>query len=360
MAIDRRDFGALLAAGLLLPRRSFAALPAEAAYVTTRREAEGFAAVLLDRSGQALQSLALPGRGHGAAVSPDGRRAVLFARRPGSFALVLDLVAMQPAGLFQTPDVRHFFGHGFFSPDGRILYACENDFEGERGVLGLYDAHAGFRRLGELDAGGIGVHEALLLKGGRLAALAIGGIATHPDYPREKLNLATMEPGIAYLDLATGGIVEKRLLPRALHQLSLRHLAEDASGCLWLGGQYEGAALEAPPLVARHRPGGELEMLEAPEESYRALRNYVGSVATNASGERVAVSSPRGGRVLVWEAASGRLLEERAIDDVCGLAAAGPAFLESDGKGRLWRGAALLRRDEAVAWDNHLTAVSAG
>lgn len=221
-------------------------------------------------------------------------------------------------------------------------------------------AHAGFRRLGELDAGGIGVHEALLLKGGRLAALAIGGIATHPDYPREKLNLPTMEPGIAYLDLATGGIVEKRLLPRALHQLSLRHLAEDASGCLWLGGQYEGAALNAPPLVARHRPGGELEMLEAPEESYRALRNYVGSVAANASGARVAVSSPRGGRVLVWEAASGRLLEERAIDDVCGLAAAGPAFLESDGKGRLWRGAALLRRDEAVAWDNHLTAVSAG
>ncbi len=354
MAIDRRTFGALLGVSVILPRASFAAVPLKAAYVTTRKEERGYAAVLLDRAGEVLASLPMPARGHGAAVSPDGGRAVVFARRPGSFALVLDLVAQGPIALIETPDDRHFYGHGFFSPDGALLYACENDFEGERGVLGIYDARHGFKRLGELDAGGIGVHEAVLLKGGRLAALAIGGIATHPDYPREKLNLPTMEPGIAYLDLSAQEIVERHLLPRELHQLSLRHLAEDATGALWLGGQYEGPALDLPPLVARHRIGGPLEMLEAPGESYSALQNYVGSVASNAAGSRVAVSSPRGGKVLVWDAARAELLEERGIGDVCGLAPAGNDFLESDGAGRLWRGERLLSQDESVAWDNHL------
>jgi hypothetical protein len=357
MAIDRRSFSMLLAASLLMPRGSFAALPNRAAYVTTRKEDAGFAAVLLDSEGAKLCSFPLPGRGHGAAVSPDGRQAVVFARRPGSFALAVDLSAGRASTLFETPGDRHFYGHGFFSADGRLLYACENDFEGERGVLGIYDAKAGFARLGEAWAGGIGVHEGVLMKGGRTAALAIGGIATHPDYPREKLNLPTMEPGLAYFDLQNGEVIETHLLPRELHLLSLRHLAQDATGTVWLGGQYEGPSLDLPPLVARHSVGGPLEMLEAPGGVYAGLGNYVGSVAASRRGGRVAVSSPRGGRVLVWDAVSRKLMEQREIADVCGLAASPEGFLESDGKGRLWEGGKLLRSDGRVAWDNHMAAI---
>ena len=37
---------------------------------------------------------------------------------------------------------------------------------------------------------------------GRTIAVANGGIATHPDFDRVKLNLATMEPSLVRLDAA--------------------------------------------------------------------------------------------------------------------------------------------------------------
>ena len=40
---------------------------------------------------------------------------------------------------------RHFFGHGVFSPDGKLLYATENDFEAARGVIGVYDVRPATR-----------------------------------------------------------------------------------------------------------------------------------------------------------------------------------------------------------------------
>ena len=76
-------------------------------------------------------------------LAPDGRTAVVFARRPGRFALVLDLERGRAIERFSTPPGRHFCGHGFYAPGGRLVYATENDYEAERGVLGVYDTSAG-------------------------------------------------------------------------------------------------------------------------------------------------------------------------------------------------------------------------
>ena len=89
---------------------------------------------------------------------------------------------------------RHFFGHGVFSPDGALLYATENDFENAAGMIGIYDARANFERIGEFPTHGVGPHELLLLDDGRTIAIANGGIETHPDFGRAKLNIPTMKP----------------------------------------------------------------------------------------------------------------------------------------------------------------------
>ena len=42
--------------------------------------------------------------------------------------------------LFTTPANRHFYGHGVFSRDGRLLYATEHDNETRDGLIGVYNA----------------------------------------------------------------------------------------------------------------------------------------------------------------------------------------------------------------------------
>ena len=174
----------------LLPLAAFAPPSAASArrpaFVAGRRDGAGHAAVVLDASGRTIFTEHLAARGHGAAVSPDGRRAVVFARRPGRFALVLDLERRMSTGRFAPPPGRHFYGHGLFSPDGRLVYATENDYEAERGVLGVYDTSAGHRRVGELDTHGIGPHEAVLMRDGRTIAVANGPRTSRVDGKTER------------------------------------------------------------------------------------------------------------------------------------------------------------------------------
>lgn len=362
MAISRRTGLAALAAPALLPlaalARPSAAPTGRPAFVTARRDGTGHAAAVLDASGHTLLTERLAARGHGAAVSPDGRRAVVFARRPGRFALVLDLERQARIARFAPPPGRHFYGHGLFSPDGRLVYATENDYEAGRGVLGVYDTSAGHRRVGELDTHGVGPHEAVLMRDGRTIAVANGGIETHPEYPRRKLNLGSMQPSLVYLERTTGGLLDRAPAPPRLRRLSIRHIAEAEAGTIWFGGRYEGPKTDRVALVGRHRRGEDLGFLRAPRTVYEAMRGYVGSIAASRDGTRVAATSPRGGRLTVWDGRSGKVLEMRRIADVCGVAPGERGFVASDGKGRVWIGDEAIAHGDRARWDNHLTAVT--
>jgi hypothetical protein len=354
MATDRRSFLKALAALGVLPFATLARADGAPAFVAARMDGvDAFSVAVLDHAGDVLFTEQLDARAHDIAISPDRSTAVVFARRPGRFALVVDLAGRRKVTTFAPPPDRHFYGHGLFSADGRLLYATENDWEGERGVLGIYDVGKSYIRIGEFDTHGIDPHEAFLMSDGRTIAIANGGIATHPDFDRVKLNLATMEPSLVRLDAVDGRLLDRRTLSPALSQLSIRHMAE-ANGDLWFGGQYEGAATDAIDLVGRHRMGGEIELVAAPPSAYSGMRQYVGSMAVSRDGARIAATSPVGGRMLVFDAVTRTLIATRDIADVCGVAGDGGDFFASDGQGRLWRGDALLSQDPGVAWDNHL------
>ena len=355
MAIDRRQLlaGAAGFAAVAVSSGLRAAEPA--LYASAYRDAGGFGLAVLDQTGWVVRSEPLPARGHGTAVSPSGRWVVHFARRPGRFARVLDMTGVRRSGTIVPPDDRRFCGHGFFSRDGRLLYATENDFDSERGVLGVYDTGRGFRRSGEIPTHGIGPHEAILLRNGRVAAVANGGIATHPDYPRMKLNLSDMRPSLSIIDLQTGSVADRAELPPALHQLSLRHLAEAGDGTIWIAGQYEGPPTDDVPLIALYGPGNGIRVLDAVSIRYRLMKQYVGSVAVNGLGNQVAVTSPRGGAWLVFDTVSQSLVVRRAVPDVSGAAEMQDGFLVTDGRGNLWRGGTRLFQSAGRAWDNHMT-----
>jgi len=358
MAIDRRNFLKACAALGVLPVAPLARADEVPAFVAARMDgADGFSVAVLDHAGSILFTEELDARAHDIAISPDRRTAVVFARRPGTFALVLDLAGRRRVTAFAPPEGRHFYGHGFFSADGKLLFATENDYDGERGVLGLYDASAGYARIGEFDTYGVGPHEALLMSDGRTIAIGNGGEVTHPDTDRLVLNRATMEPSLTFVDAATGDLIEKVVLPSSLHQLSIRHMAETAGRTIWFGCQYEGAETDAVDLVGTHRPGEDARLVGAPEEAYRGMRQYVGAVAASGDGRLVAATSPVGGHVLVFDARSRSLVAGRAIEEVCGIAPDGRDFFASDARGRLWAGERLISETPGVAWDNHVRRV---
>ncbi|MEM9532801.1 MAG: DUF1513 domain-containing protein [Pseudomonadota bacterium] len=325
------------------------------AFLGCCRQADGtFGVAGLSPNLELLGVIALPNRGHDIAVSPDGAQAVVLARRPGRFALVLDLDPLAQQQELRAAPGRHFFGHGFYAADGKHFFTTENDFERPGSVLGVYDVTAGFLRIGEVDTGGIGAHEALLLRDGETIVVANGGIETHPDFPRRKLNLSSMRPSLSYLRASDGQLLEQCSAPTRWHQLSLRHLTQTADGEVWIGGQFEGSG--SSPALLRHRRGEALDIVDdLDSELAGRLGGYVGSVSAAANGEMVVATSPRRNRALALEARTGRLVRSVQIADVCG-AAANPGVLLSAGTGSV-RSIGGHERSFPLAWDNHLVGV---
>ena len=354
--IDRRALlkaaGAAFAASLM-PRGASAMSRSGAVFASAYRDRSGtFGIALLSEDGAILHRYALPARGHDLVRQPNGEWLVAFARRPGTFAAIFDLGGRTEPRVIAAPEGRHFYGHGAFSPDGRLLYATENDFDAARGVIGIYDATDGFARIGEFDTFGTGPHDMALLPDGKTLVVANGGIETHPDYPRAKLNVPTMAPNLAFINAATGNLIARHTLPPAMHKLSIRHLALDHNGTVWFACQNQGDIVEPLPLIGRASvETGAFDTFDLPLAATRALRGYVGSIEANHQTGHVAITSPRGGIALAFNPATGEVARPVQADDVCGAAQIDVGFALSSGEG------VFAGRQHPVGFDNHITRV---
>ena len=363
---QRRAFLKAAGAGFaasLLPQRAAALADAELVFASsTMSKAGSYGAALITETGRLIASIDLPDRGHDVTYSPVLGRAVVFARQPGTFALVFDPEGRAAPLTIPSIEGRHFFGHGVFSPDGALLYATENDFDAARGVIGIYDVGAGYARLGEFDTHGVGPHEILLMPDGVTFAVANGGIETHPDYGRTELNLNTMQPSVVFLDRRDGSLLGQLSLDATLHQLSIRHMAVDARNRVWFGCQFRGAAAVTPQLVGYATMDGDIRLIELPPDTLRDLRNYVGSVARSADGSLIAVSSPEGDTVLAIDADTATPKLTAALRSGCGIAPSGSGFIASSGLGETVgiAGSSASVQHFELGFDNHLRLLSTG
>lgn len=360
--IDRRDFLRAAGAGFIAamaPSAWAKTLVADAVFATAFVKRDGsYGAAVLSEAGKVLHAIDLPDRGHDVTFDPVSKRSVVFARQPGTFAVVFDHNGRDAPLTIASITGRHFFGHGVFSTDGALLYATENDFDNAAGVVGVYDARAKFNRVGEFPTYGMGPHELLLMGDGRTIAVANGGIETHPDYGRAELNIATMKPSYVLIDRVTGDLVERHELPAALHQLSIRHMDTDQSGTVWFGCQYRGAATDRPLLVGRAARGKDLQLLDMPRDVLTGFRNYIGSVAANPVAGTVAVSSPEGNSLAVIDAASGKVVSTSTLVEVCGVAPDGTGFIATTGAGEIVAGSGATRSEPDYVWDNHMLRIA--
>lgn len=357
---QRRAFLKAAGAGFaaaLLPGRAAALAEAELVFASAvQSRSGGFGAALVTESGRLIANVELPDRGHDISFAPDGSAAVVFARQPGTFAVVFDPAGRLAPRTLTSSEGRHFFGHGVFSPDGRLLYATENDFEAARGVIGVYDVAGGYRRVGEYDTYGIGPHEILLSEDGELLVVANGGIETHPDYGRAELNIDTMDPSLVFIERRSGALLGQLRLSAELHQLSIRHMAFDHLGRVWFGCQFRGDGGMRPQLVGRASRDGDIRLVELPGEQLAGMRNYIGSVSASLDGRLVGVSSPEGDTILALDAVSGKVVAERQMKSVCGIAPDRVGLVVSSGLGEVagLAGSGAPTTSFELNFDNHL------
>jgi len=315
-----------------------------------------------DDAGRSLFRFPLDLRGHAAVVHPLRRNlAVIIARRPGNLLYEIDLAGGHVRRVVPSANNRHFYGHGVYSPDGRYLFTTENDFRNGVGVIGVRDGET-LAQVREMPSYGVGPHELVLLSDGQTLVVANGGIRTHPDSPRQKLNLPAMAPSLTYIDASSGA-------PRGAHTvdnrfLSIRHLAVGRDDLIGVALQYEGPQEDAVPLVGFQGGDGPIVLAGAPDSLLRSLNHYTGSICLHTESGTAAVSCPRGGQVTFWDSNTARFLASLPIRDAGGisLSADGGAFVVTNGRGEIH----TIRADKLTAasppvaapntmWDNHLT-----
>jgi hypothetical protein len=366
MAIDRRCFLAALTAALGLPSAAATGRESAARFLSAQGTIDGdFAVAGLDAAGVVLFQLPLPDRGHAVALRPGSDEAVVFARRPGSFAVVFNIVDGTSRIELDSGEGHHFFGHGVFSADGRWLFSTENDIASGQGVIGIRDADDGYRRVREFPTYGTGPHDLSWLADETTLVVANGGILSKPETGRAKLNRATMAPSLAYIDARDGRLLREFRLISELNRLSIRHLALAADDTVAIGMQFEGDTAALVPLVGIQRGSDEIALLSAPEPALRKMNNYCGEICLDRSGRTIAASSPRGNTICFWDLAGRQFLGAVELKDACGLAPLPDPdrFLITSGTGALYRvdgRHALVETlvsdiDAEGRWDNHVT-----
>jgi len=355
---DRRTFIAGLLATGLVPTLTWADAGSPA-FVSAARRADGsFGLCGLSTTGQIVFECALPGRGHAAACHPIQPEVVAFARRPGTFAVVVNCVYRRESARLTAPDGRHFYGHGVFSGDGTLLYTTENDYDAARGMVGIWDVSRGYARMGEVPSGGVGPHDIRLMPDGQTLVVANGGIETHPDTGRTKLNLHAMRSNLSYLD-ALGQVADQLDLGELYRRHSIRHLAVGSDGRVAFAMQWQGDSAARPPVLGLHHRGGQSGLFDAGVQSRAEMRGYAGSVAIAPVGHAIAVTSPRGGVCQIFGKGA---FQEHRLPDVCGVAGLNEGFMMTAGTGRvLYRDRDGMGWDvqHACAWDNHLISLPA-
>jgi hypothetical protein len=311
--------------------------------------------------GKTLFKTPLPARAHDISLRPNSHELLVFARRPGHFVLILDASTGHIIQRIQSGDHRPLYGHGVFSRDGNTLYLTANNIEQKNSVIITLDANDHYRKISEFSSGGIGAHEIHLLSDDKTLVVANGGILTHPETGRSKLNLETMTPALSYINSDTGSLLSDYRLDKKYHQLSIRHLDVNADDTVCFAMQYQGSRRDRFPLVGFHHQGKALQLVTMPNETLGKMKNYCGSVCADQSGQSFAISSPRGNLITIWTA-QGKFIDSIPLDDACGIAASSQdnAFYFSNGKGEIHQYQADKKQINLVAsfasqrWDNHM------
>lgn len=365
--LSRRQFLLMLGVGTIaIPLASKGILdnkhPPEMLFLSAKTDSAGRHYVCgIDHHGKQHFQLPTDWRGHSVIANPiRSHSAVIFARRPGNEAFEINLNQGTLAKRFYSSSDRHFYGHGCFSPNGKLLFTTENDFDHGRGVI-VVRSTDDYRVLEEFPSFGVGPHDIQMLSDSKTLVIANGGIQTHPKDPRKKLNVPTMDSSLVYIDVSTGQLIDKYRLDNS--KLSIRHLDVRSDDCVVTVMQYQGHKADNVPLIALHRGEETLKTLMANPPIQRAMNHYAASVCIDSNSGIAGMTCPRGNLVTFWDTNRGEFVSAQRIRDAGGIALSGDNhFVVTTGYGEIHRisPTKLVPDDPPIVisdthFDNHLS-----
>ena len=292
-----------------------------------RDERNVFCLFDLDGADARQQVIPLDFYGHGIAIDPlDPARIVLFEKK-GKGACELDLREKRVVRPIATARDRHFYGHGAFASDGRLMYATESVISDEyRGVIVVRDARS-FEELGVFPSYGARPHDCVLRDGGRTLVVTHGGGRGVSE---------AEAPSVTYVDVKTERLLERVPIPSP--EFNAGHLALSARGDLAVvsaaagGGGRDG--LGAASFRAAGRDGEPLRIMQDPVEVTGRMRGEALSVALHEPSGVVGVTSPFASLVTFWDLKRGELVRSLGLAEPRGIALSldGSAFVISYGR----------------------------
>lgn len=322
----------------------------------------------INNNGEIIQQHELPSRGHSFATNPASKQIYAISRRPENTIDVLN-----PNGSLLTriysKDNRHFYGHAACSVDGRFLYTSENNLDDGSGVIGVRDTLSDFSLVNEFSSYGIGPHSIQRSPCNQFLIVANGGIQTHPNTGRKRLNKKTMSPSLVFIHIATGALHRKAQLPEENRLNSIRHFTVNKKNDVFIALQNQGDFSSQEVLLAQyHYNNNTLLEIPIPHTIQPLLKGYLGDIILDESQQTLAATSPRGDNILFYDIAEKKLWSETFID-TCGLQAYHEknTFIISNGQGviRLYHIDTRTQTSQKMPlllhanmkWDNHIVAI---
>jgi uncharacterized protein len=245
---------------------------------------------------------------HGVTVDPlDATRVVAF-EKIGPGAAEIDLKSGRVTRGIRPAEGRWFYGHGAFSPDGKLLYSTETVNARESGVIGVRNAQT-LAYLGEFPTFGENPHDCHLIDDGKVLVVTNGGGVLGTD----------MRPCVTYVDVPSQRLMEK--LDLESDRFNTGHLT--------LGGPQALVVVSAPRKGLSEQDLGAVSLRRG-KERLRTMTEPAG-IAARMKGEALsveiheptgvaAVTHPNGGMVTFWSLAELRLVKVLELPRPRGLA----------------------------------------
>lgn len=309
-----------------------------------------------------LQTRQIPFRAHDIHPLPQQQQVLAFGRRPGRYCALANF-NHEGVELIEAAKGRHFYGHGCLNQQADTLFTTENHYDAARGVIGIRDLTSQ-QIIGEYESYGVGPHDIHLMPDGKTLVIANGGIKTHPDFGRRKLNLKSMQPSLVYVDIENGKKIEEYRLHD--HQLSIRHLTVTKDGDVGVATQYQGKLHKRQPknLVAWQKNGTGLQALSIQESAITHFKGYMADLAVDIEQQLLAVTSPRGNQLAFWDISEQQFLHALPLPEPSGIVfqAETGKFLVSSANGSVYTVTATKEKSVAnpiqqfanLKWDNHM------
>ena len=196
--------------------------------------------------------------------------------------------------------------------------------------------------------------------------VANGGIKTHPDTGRKKLNINTMRSSLTIIQRATGKLVKHIYLPEQQRYNSIRHLSVTHDNIIFAALQNQSNDKRNEVLLIKHDLKRNITTpFKIPPNIQSQLKGYVGSIALDQSEQIIAASCPKGGYLLFYNR-KGSILGYAAMQDAYGIQRGNSAgtFIATSGTGLIRRYYVKLNEKKItyvdlahhqdIQWDNHL------